>query len=131
MELQRPQESIIRGTKKIAIGSAILFIIMMLIYVVLGKWTLKVLLGGLLGTAYSIFNFFQLGMTIQKATQFSEKDMAARQMKSSYSLRMAGLLLICVLAFILPFIEGIPCMIAMLFPRITILFLQMTGQIKD
>ncbi|MBQ8095321.1 MAG: ATP synthase subunit I [Clostridia bacterium] len=131
MENLRPQESIVRETKRIAIGSGICLVLMMIVYALIGRFSVSVLLGGIIGTAYAIFNFFQLGMTIQKATSFSEQDMAARQMKSSYSLRMAGLLLVCVVCFVVPFLDGIPCMISMLFPRITILVLQMTGQIHD
>ena len=131
MEQFKPQESIVRETKRIAIGSGICLAIMLVVYILIGKFSVGVLLGGLIGTAYAVFNFFQLGMTIQRATSMTDPDMAARQMRSSYSLRMAGLLIVCVICFVVPFLEGIPCMIAMLFPRLTILVLQMTGQIKD
>ncbi|MBQ7486251.1 MAG: ATP synthase subunit I [Clostridia bacterium] len=131
MEQFKPQESIVRETKRIAIGSGICFVIMMIVYILIGQFSVGVLLGGLIGTAYAVFNFFQLGMSIQRATSLTDTDMAARQMRGSYSMRMAGLLLVCVVCFVVPFLEGIPCMIAMLFPRATILVLQMTGQIKD
>ena len=47
------------------------------------------------------------------------------------STRMIGMLILAVVAFALPFVEGIPCLIALLFPRATIFVLQVTGQIKD
>ncbi|MBR1711282.1 MAG: ATP synthase subunit I [Clostridia bacterium] len=131
MEYLKPQESIVRETKRIAIGSIICFFIMMIVYLCIHQLTYKVVLGGIIGTAYAIFNFYLLGMTIQKAAALNDPDLAQRQVRSSYSSRMAGWLLVCVLCFVLPFTEGIPCMVAMLFPRITIFVLQITGQIHD
>ena len=87
--------------------------------------------GGLLGSAYAIFNFFMLGMTLQKAASMTDQQMAHMKVRSSYSTRMIGMLILAVVAFALPFVEGIPCLIALLFPRATIFALQVTGQIKD
>ena len=89
------------------------------------------LLGGLLGSAYAIFNFFMLGMTLQKAASMTDQQMAHMKVRSSYSTRMIGMLILAVVAFALPFVEGISCLIALLFPRATIFALQVTGQIKD
>ena len=131
MDFYKPQENIVRETKRIAIGCGICLAIMLLVYILIGKFSVGVLLGGVISTAYAIFNFYQLGMTIQKATATMNPDLAAKQMRSSYTIRMAGLFLVCVVCFVVPFLEGIPCMIAMLFPRLTILVLSMTGRIHD
>ena len=53
------------------------------------------------------------------------------QMKSSYNMRMVIMILLIVVAFALPFVDGLACMIPMLFPRLTIFVLQLTGKIKD
>ena len=128
---EKPQQSIVKETKRIAVGTVIMLVVMLAVYAVLGKFTVGVLLGGLLGSAYAIFNFFMLGMTLQKAASMTDQQMAHMKVRSSYSTRMIGMLVLAVVAFALPFIEGIPCMIALLFPRATIFALQVTGQIKD
>ena len=131
MQGEKPQQSIVKETKRIAVGTVIMLVVMLAVYAVLGKFTVGVLLGGLLGSAYAIFNFFMLGMTLQKAASMTDQQMAHMKVRSSYSSRMIGMLILAVVAFALPFVEGIPCLIALLFPRATIFALQVTGQIKD
>lgn len=128
---EKPQQSIVKETKRIGVGTVIMLVVMLAVYAVLGKFTVGVLLGGLLGSAYAIFNFFLLGMTLQKAASMTDQQMAHMKVRSSYSTRMIGMLILAVVAFALPFVEGIPCLIALLFPRATIFVLQVTGQIKD
>lgn len=131
MQGEKPQQSIVKETKRIAVGTVIMLVVMLAVYAVLGKFTVGVLLGGLLGSAYAIFNFFMLGMTLQKAASMTDQQIAHMKVRSSYSTRMIGMLILAVVAFALPFVEGIPCLIALLFPRVTIFVLQVTGQIKD
>ena len=131
MQGEKPQQSIVKETKRIGVGTVIMLVVMLAVYAVLGKFTVGVLLGGLLGSAYAIFNFFLLGMTLQKAASMTDQQMAHMKVRSSYSTRMIGMLILAVVAFALPFVEGIPCLIALLFPRATIFALQVTGQIKD
>lgn len=131
MQGEKPQQSIVKETKRIGVGTVIMLVVMLAVYAVLGKFTVGVLLGGLLGSAYAIFNFFMLGMTLQKAASITDQQMAHMKVRSSYSTRMIGMLILAVVAFALPFVEGIPCLIALLFPRATIFVLQVTGQIKD
>lgn len=131
MQGEKPQQSIVKETKRIGVGTVIMLVVMLAVYAVLGKFTVGVFLGGLLGSAYAIFNFFILGMTLQKAASMTDQQMAHMKVRSSYSTRMIGMLILAVVAFALPFVEGIPCLIALLFPRATIFVLQVTGQIKD
>ena len=128
---EKPQQSIVKETKRIGVGTVIMLVVMLAVYAVLGKFTVGVLLGGLLGRAYAIFNFFMLGMTLQKAASMTDQQMTHMKVRSSYSTRMIGMLILAVVAFALPFVEGIPCLIALLFPRATIFVLQVTGQVKD
>ena len=131
MQGEKPQQSIVKETKRIGVGTVIMLVVMLAVYAVLGKFTVGVLLGGLLGSAYAIFNLFMMGMTLQKAASMTDQQMAHMKVRSSYSTRMIGMLILAVVAFALPFVEGIPCLIALLFPRATIFVLQVTGQIKD
>ena len=133
MEHQKPQKTVLRETKRIAIGEVVLLAIMWIVYALTGRFSLAVVLGSLIGGAYAVFNFFMLGMTVQKAAQVQpdNAEKARMQMKSSYNMRMVGMLAVAVLAFALPFVDGLAAVIPLLFPRLTILALQLTGQIKD
>ena len=133
MEHQKPQKTVLRETKRIAIGEVVLLAIMWIVYALTRRFSLAVVLGSLIGGAYAVFNFFMLGMTVQKAAQMQpdNAEMARMQMKSSYNMRMVGMLAVAVLAFALPFVDGLAAVIPLLFPRLTILALQLTGQIKD
>ena len=131
MERERPQETVVRETKRIAIGVGVLLIAMFIVFALMGRMTLGVAIGGLLGGAYGVFSFFMLGMTMQKAIRETDETMARARIRSSYSMRMMGALVVAVIAFALPFVDGLACMIPLLFPRATILLLQITGKIKD
>lgn len=131
--MEKPQETVVRETRRIAIGEAVMLVIMYIVYAALGRFSLDVLLGGLVGGLYAVLNFFMLGMTVQKAAQIQPEnaELARMQMKSSYNTRMVGMLLVAVVAFALPFVDGLAAIIPMLFPRLTILVLQITGRVSD
>lgn len=133
MDFEKPQETVLKETRRIAIGEAAMLAVMLVVYAVLGRFALSVVLGGLVGAAYAVFNFFMLGMTVQKAMRLREENeaLATMQLRSSYSMRMIGMLIVAIVAFALPFVDGLACIIPMVFPRLTILILQLTGNIKD
>ena len=126
-----PQPTLVRETKRIAVGVCVLIVVMLAVYAAAGRFSAGVALGALLGGAYGVLNFFLLGMTMQKAVQETDELSARARIRSSYSMRMMGAVIVAVVAFAVPFVEGLPCLIALVFPRITILALQLTGQIKD
>lgn len=131
MERVRPDETVVHETKRIAVGVALLTLTLIIVYAFLNRLTLGVVIGALMGGAYGVASFFMLGMTMQKAIREPDETSARMRIRSSYSLRMTGAALVCLLSFVFPFSEGIPCLIALLFPRATILVLQLTGQIHD
>ena len=133
MNFQRPQETVLRETKRIAVGVFSMLAIMLIVYAAMGRFSLAVVLGGLIGALYAVLNFLLLGMTVQKVADMREEneELARMQMKSSYNMRMVIMILLIVVAFALPFVDGLACMIPMLFPRLTIFVLQLTGKIKD
>ncbi|MBR5109459.1 MAG: hypothetical protein IK099_04625 [Clostridia bacterium] len=62
-------ESAVRTeTKKIAIGTGILSVLMLAVFLILGKFDLSVLLGALLGYIVAVGNFFLMAMTVQHVT---------------------------------------------------------------
>ena len=133
MNFHKPQETVLRETRRIAVGVFSMLAIMLVVYAAMGRFSLAVVLGGLIGSLYAVINFLLLGMTVQKVAEMREgnEELARMQMKSSYNMRMVIMILLIVVAFALPFVDGLACMIPMLFPRLTIFVLQLTGKIKD
>ena len=82
----KPQQAVVQETKHIALGTAVLCAIMLLIFLVLGKFHWTVLTGALLGFTVAVGNFFVLGLSVQKAA--AKPDKAKQIMQLSYSMRM-------------------------------------------
>ena len=100
------------------------------VYLLLGAWTLPVLLGNLLGAALAVGNVLLMGLTIQKALGKSEED-AKKLMKLSQQLRMLMLLVGCVLGSALACFDLVATLIPLLFPRIAVMIRGLTGKDKD
>lgn len=108
---------VLKETALIAAGEVLCVAIMCLVYVLLGKFQLSVLLGGVVGLLVATGNFFALAVVATLAADKAEAgDTVSGQklMKSSYPIRllvMAGVLILCaksgafdVLALVLPLI---------------------------
>ena len=107
-------------TKHIAIGVASMTILMEIVFLVIGKFDYTVLLGGLLGAAIAILNFFWMALDVQKAVLRDTPDEAKLVMHNSKQKR---LLLMAVIAFvgIKPLgLHWAALLIPLFFPRITI-----------
>ena len=103
---------------------------MLIVFAVIGRFSLNVLFGGLYGSALAVANFFFLGLTVQRIaesaqTKSEEVDpdavkLAKLKMRQSYLLRMllgAGLLIVALAVLKL---NWIACVCPLIFPRITI-----------
>lgn len=131
-------------TAKIAAGVAVLSVLMIAVFLMLGRFDLSVLLGALLGSAAAIGNFFLMALSVQKAAdrmkplprqdeesgqeEEGEEDApvrpevkaAQKRMQLSYTLRLFLLAGIAALAVALPQFDSYAALIPMLFPRIVI-----------
>ncbi|MBR5513854.1 MAG: ATP synthase subunit I [Ruminococcus sp.] len=112
-------DTVVRETRYIAGVVIILSVIMEAVFLIIGMWSYKVLLGNILGGTVAVVNFLLMGITVQKAVQKDEKD-AATLMKLSQTLRNMMLLIAAVLAIALPFINPVAAIIPLFFPRIAI-----------
>lgn len=111
-----------KETRYIAGITIILSILMEAVFLIIGMWSYKVLIGNILGAAVAVVNFLLMGITVQNAVQKDEKD-AAALMKVSQMLRNLMLLITALLAFLLPFINPAAAIIPLFFPRIAILLI--------
>ena len=92
---------VLTETAFIALGEIICVALMCVVYVLLDKWAISVLLGGMAGLLVAVGNFFFLAMIATLAADKAEAgDPVSGQklMKSSYPIRllvMAGVLILC------------------------------------
>lgn len=132
-------------TKKIALGVAVLSLLMIAVFLILRKFDLSVLLGAVIGSLAAVGNFFLMALSVQKAAdsmpplppEETEEDAgedkeekekplseeaknAKKRMQLSYTLRMLMMAAIAIAAVSLPFVNSWAALIPMLFPRIVI-----------
>ncbi len=110
-------DTVVRETRYIAGVAIILSVVMEAVFLIIGMWSYKVLLGNIFGGTVAVVNFLLMGITVQKAVQKDEKD-AAALMKLSQTLR--NLMLLIAAALALAFINPIAAIIPLFFPRIAI-----------
>ena len=97
------QKTILRETGLIALGLTLCGVIEIAVFVLLGKYDLSVLLGTLVGTVFSLLNFFLMGLSVQKAMN-TDTDQV-KLFKRSYTLRMLLLIAVLTAAYFLPFLH--------------------------
>ena len=117
----RPNATVKNETRYIALFCVILSIIMQIVFILLGKWTYKVILGNILSLIVAILNFFVMGLTVQKAVTLEESD-ARKLMRSSQNLRNAGIFIAVVIGVVAPCFNTVAVIVPVFFPRIAISF---------
>ena len=124
------QQATRRETGHIALGVLAFSAVMELVFLLIGRWEVGVLWGNLLGGSFAIGNFFLLGLTVQTIANESDEKRAKLKLQGSYSLRMLLTLGVIVLAVKVPLFTWPAAVIPLLFPRLTILAMQMMGMYK-
>lgn len=124
------QEATRRETGHIALGVLAFSAVMELVFVLLRSWDMGVLWGNLLGGGFAVLNFFLLGLTVQKIAGEQDEKRAKLKLQGSYSLRMLLTLGVIILAVKVPVFTWPAAVIPLLFPRLTILAMQLTGKYK-
>ncbi len=108
-------------TSYIAAVALILSVLMEAVFLVIGQWSYKVLLGNILGAGIAVLNFFLMGLTVQDAVTLDEKQ-AREKMKLSMTLRSMLLMLTAVLGIVVPFLNAPATIIPLFFVRIAVAF---------
>lgn len=110
-----------KETAYIAYFSAALSVVMQIVFLAIHMWNYTVLLGNLLSYIVGVLNFLFMGLTVQKAVMMEPSD-AKRLMKSSQSLRTAGIFLAAALGAALPVFNTVAVIVPLFFTRIAITF---------
>ncbi len=117
----KPNATVKNETRYIALFCVILSIIMQIVFIILGKWTYKVILGNILSLIVAILNFFVMGLTVQRAVCLEETD-ARRLMRSSQNFRNAGIFIAVVIGVVAPCFNTAAVIVPVFFPRIAVSF---------
>ena len=110
-----------KETGYIAYFCVILSMLMQAVFILLKKWTYTVLLGNLLSFAVAIFNFFFMGITVQKAVTMEAED-AKKLIKSSQKMRSFAVLVILAAGVLMPWFNTVAVIVPVFFPRIAYAF---------
>lgn len=125
-----PRKFILRQTALLALGELVCVAAMVGIFALLGMFSYKVVLGGVIGAILAIGNFFFMAITSDSAAdKATDQDVKTGKalMKSSYGLRMlvlAVLLILCTksghcqpVALLCPLLFVFPIIIILEFSR--------------
>ncbi len=113
-----------KETINIAIGILICSVITQFIFLIIGRYSLGVLLGSVYGGAVVLLNFFLMGLTVQNATKIADQKEAKKRIQFSYSMRQLGLFLLIGAGMYIATTSGVfhwfPILISIIYPRIII-----------
>lgn len=110
---------VVRETKYIAVCVILLSAIMEAMFLLLGYWNYKVLLGNLLSGVFAVANFFFMGVTVENTFLKEEKE-AKNTIRASQMLRTFMLFVIVVAGVLLPCFDTAASIIPLFFVRIAI-----------
>ncbi len=117
-------KTVLKETAFIGIWTLIFSVLMEAVFLVIGKWDYTVLLGNLLSGVMSVFNFFLLGLTVQRAVNSGDEKYAKNLMKMSQSLRLLMMGAVIALGAIFDVFNLWATIIPVFFPRIAMIIRQ-------
>ena len=119
MQNKKLDPAVISTTAYVGIVSAILSVLMQVVFLLISKRDITVLLGNLFGLIVAVGNFFLMAYTVQKAVEKDEKD-ARNTIKLSQTGRFFALLIFAIIGYLIPVFNTIALVIPYLFPRIAV-----------
>lgn len=105
----------------IGAGCFVCSLITAAVFLIIGRFTLAVFLGILVGFALSFGNFLLMVVGMVKALANGDETEAKTKMRSSYTLRMIMMLVVIAIAVVVDAIDWIPVVAAVFYPRIVIM----------
>ncbi len=128
--MKKINATVLRETLYVAVGTAILSIVLNAVYLIIGRWNLTVLFGNILGAVVAVLNFFLMALTVQSSIGKDEKAIKTR-VQFSLLFRLLFMFGVAVIAHFIPkAFDLIPLLISYFFPRIVIMcrgFIKLPG----
>ena len=121
------QDASKKETLHIAIGVLICSAVMQIVFLLFGAWSWRVMYSNLLGDGWAVLNFVLLAISVQMMAATEDVKRGRLKLQMSYSLRMLGTFVVLIIGFRVSCFAWLPTLLPLLFPRITILGMQMLG----
>ncbi len=106
--------------KKIAIGSLVCTLIVIAVFAVIGRFDYTVLIGGAVGFFAAFLNFYCMSVSVVRALETGDEVAAKLKLRSSYITRTIGLVIVIAASIAVDFINFVPVLLSVFYPRITI-----------
>ena len=103
-----------------ALGCGVCSIVVALVFAVIGKFTLPVLWGTLVGYVLSFGNFVLMSVGVLKALETGDEVMAKLKMRRSYVFRTVVMLAVIGVSIAVEFVNWVPVVASVFYPRIII-----------
>lgn len=103
-----------------AVGCGVCSIVVALVFAVIGKFTLPVLWGTLVGYVLSFGNFVLMSVSVLKALETGDEVMAKLKMRRSYVFRTVVMLAVIGVSIAVEFVNWVPVVASVFYPRIII-----------
>lgn len=126
-----------REIKRIAIGTAILDVLMISAFALLGLLgilqfqPLSVILAAVIGSLIAIGSFTVLCITVQQAVEIEDRKKMQAKFQLSYNIRMVVQAAWVVICFFVPWLNIFAGALPLAFPKITILYLNGKGRLVE
>ncbi|MBE6923470.1 MAG: ATP synthase subunit I [Ruminococcaceae bacterium] len=123
--------------KRIAIGTAILDVLMIAAFALLGLLgilqfqPLSVILAAAIGSCLAIGSFTVLCITVQQAVEIEDRKKMQAKFQLSYNIRMVVQAAWVVICFFVPWLNIFAGALPLAFPKITILYLNGKGRLVE
>lgn len=131
---------LVREIKRVAVGVAVLCVIMVVVFALIGKFDWTVITGAVYGGFFAVFYFYLLAVSVMKLTSnitptnepepepdekgkvplSDEAKAAKKQMQLSYTGRLLFVGGVAVIGIIAPCFNSVAALLPILFPRIVI-----------
>ena len=123
--------------KRIAIGTAILDVLMIAAFALLGLLgilqfqPLSVILAAAIGSCLAIGSFTVLCITVQQAVEIEDRKKMQAKFQLSYNIRMVVQAVWVIICFFVPWLNIFAGAIPLAFPKLTILYLNGKGKLVE
>ena len=132
MKLQpESKKELLRIACGVSLCTAVMWVVFAALHLV--GWVVfdyRVLLGGIIGALVAIGNFAGICLMVQKVIDEQDEKRRKAQLQASYNIRMLIQAVWVIVAIGAPCFQPFAGILPLLFPRITIYYLQITGKYK-
>lgn len=120
-----------KNFEKVTKVNVILTVIENIVFLVLGRWDYTVLIASLWGLGMTTMFFYMICVSVPRALELGDPDMAVNAIKASQLKRSALLGVGIVIAIKAPFMYWPAALIPLIFTRISIQLLQFGGEEEE